>query len=151
MTESRGQVCSGVHGREPSADKFSLLFELSRSFNSLIDLDELLPYIAAQTRDLLQAESCAIFLFDAPRHELYFAIVSDVNPSVEHRLKGLRFPADQGIAGWVVQHGQPALVPNVANDKRFYRCRKKLKIMGCGKNPISGGFLLKVNGLISCY
>jgi Nif-specific regulatory protein len=121
MIESRGQICSRVHRREPSADKFSLLFELSRSFNSLIDLDELLPYIAAQTRNILQAESCAIFLLDALRHELYFAIVSDVNSSVEHRLKGLRFPADQGIAGWVVQHSQPALVPNVADDKRFYK------------------------------
>lgn len=121
MTESRGQICSGVHRREPSADKFSVLFELSRSFNSLIDLDELLPHVAAQTRNVLQAESCAIFLLDALRHELYFAIVSDVNSSVEHRLKDLHFPAEQGIAGWVVQHSQPALVLNVANDKRFYK------------------------------
>jgi Nif-specific regulatory protein len=121
MAESSAQGRNGVHGGAPSAEQFSLLFELSRSFNSLIDLDELLPYVAAQTRNLLQAESCAIFLLDAPQQELYFAIVSDAISSVEHRLKDIRFPADQGIAGWVVQHGQPALVPDVANDKRFYK------------------------------
>lgn len=121
MIESREQAWNGVRNEKPSMDKFSLLFELSRSFNSLIDLDELLPYIAAQTRNLLQAESCAIFLLDALQQELYFAIVSDAISSVEHRLKDIRFPADRGIAGWVVQHGQPALVPDVANDNRFYK------------------------------
>lgn len=121
MTESSVQIRTGVLRGTPSAEQFSLLFDLSRSFNSLIDLDELLPYIATQTRTLLQAESCAIFLLDAPRQEMYFAVVSDAISSVEHRLKDIRFPVAQGIAGWVVQHGQPALVLDVTRDKRFYK------------------------------
>jgi Nif-specific regulatory protein len=52
---------------------------------------------------------------------LYFATVSDAISSVGNRLKDIRFPVDRGIAGWVVQHGQTELVPDVTSDKRFYK------------------------------
>lgn len=120
MTEISASVQTAVD-REPfSAEKFSLLFDLSRAFSSLIDLDELLPYIADQTRHVLQAESCVIFLLDPERQELYFPIVSDEIFSVGNRLKDIRFPADRGIVGWVVQQGRPTLVSDVSIDKRFY-------------------------------
>ncbi|GAF76205.1 unnamed protein product, partial [marine sediment metagenome] len=32
-----------------------------------------------------------------------------------------RIPASEGIAGWVVEHGQPVLVPDVKKDERFYK------------------------------
>jgi Nif-specific regulatory protein len=121
MTECGVQAHNGVQGGASSAEKFSLLFELSRAFSSLIQLEELLPFVAAQTRNVLRAENCAIFLLDDSRQELYFAIVSDENASIENRLKDLRFPVTRGIAGWVVQNGQPALVTDVARDKRFYK------------------------------
>lgn len=121
MTESGTQAGNGVQGGTPSTEKFSLLFELSRAFSALIQLDELLPFIAEQTRNVLRAESCALFLLDDSRQELYFAIVSDAISSVGNRLKDIRFPVDRGIAGWVVQHGQTELVTDVANDKRFYK------------------------------
>src|SRR6185436_16196973 len=37
------------------------------------------------------------------------------------RLAELRFPADQGVAGWVLSHGEAVVVPDVGNDPRFYR------------------------------
>ena len=50
MTENGVQVRTGVHGGIPNAEQFSLLFELSRSFNAFIDLDELLPSGGVQER-----------------------------------------------------------------------------------------------------
>lgn len=120
MTETSALAPTEVARASASADKFALLFDLSRAFSSLIDLDELLPYIADQTRHVLQAESCVIFLLDLERQELYFPIVSDEISSVGNRLKEIRFPADRGIVGWVVQQGQPTLVTDVSTDRRFY-------------------------------
>jgi len=34
---------------------------------------------------------------------------------------GMRIPASRGIAGWVVQSGQPIAISDVANDPRFSR------------------------------
>lgn len=62
MTANGVQVQIGIQGGIPNAEQFSLLFELSRSFNAFIDLDELLPHVATQTRNVLHAESCAILL-----------------------------------------------------------------------------------------
>jgi len=103
-----------------SLEKLSLLFELSRSFSSLIELEELLPYIIAKTREVLQAESCSLLLLDEERQELYFPVISDASPAIEARVRGIRFPADRGIAGWVLQHGMPTRVTDVARDERWY-------------------------------
>jgi GAF domain-containing protein len=101
-------------------EKLSLLFELSRSFSSLIDLEELLPCIIAKTREGLQAESCSLLLLDEARQELYFPVISDTTPEVEARLKDIRFPAEKWVAGWVVQHGMPTRVPDVTRDDRWF-------------------------------
>src|SRR3989454_7088233 len=103
-----------------SVEQFSLLLELSRAFSALIDLEELLPTVIAKTQEVLQAASCALLLLDEERQELFFPVTSDVSPETEERLKAVRFPADRGVAGWVLQHGKPTLVPDVSRDERFY-------------------------------
>src|SRR5262245_46427166 len=120
MIEDGENIDGKIHAA-PRAEQFSLLYELSRAFSSLIELDELLPYVAAQTRAVLQAESCVIFLLDAAQQELYIPVVSDAISTVESRLKDIRLPADRGIVGWVVQQGKPTLVPDVSKDERFYK------------------------------
>src|SRR5215475_12601003 len=120
MIEDGENIDGKIH-TAPRAEQFALLFELSRAFSSLIELDELLPYVALQTRTVLQAESCAILLLDQEPQELYFAVISDADPAVEKRLKDIRFPADRGIVGWVVQRAEPTLVTDVASDKRFFK------------------------------
>jgi signal transduction histidine kinase len=98
----------------------SLLYEVSRSFSERIDLGELIPFVIDKTRELLCAESSAVLLLDEERQELYFPFAADVAPDVAQRLNQVRFPADQGIAGWVVRHGIPQLVPDVTKDARWY-------------------------------
>ncbi|MBI3328178.1 MAG: sigma 54-interacting transcriptional regulator [Nitrospinae bacterium] len=103
-----------------SVAKLSLLFELSRAFSALITLDELLPCIIAQTKGVLQAESCALLLLDEARQELYFPVTSDMSSEIETRFKDIRFPADKGIAGWVLQQMKAMRVADVSQDARFY-------------------------------
>ena len=100
--------------------RLSLLYDVSRSFNELIDLDQLILEVIAKTKELLHAESCAILLLDEQRHELYFPYSSDVDREVERRFSGVRVPIDRSVAGWVLQHGSPQLVPDVSKDERWY-------------------------------
>lgn len=103
-----------------SVEKLALLLELSRAFSAVIELEELLPAIITKTKEVLQAESCALLFLDEERQELFFPMASDLSPEIEERLKDIRFPADKGVAGWVLQQGMPTLVPDVTQDKRFY-------------------------------
>jgi Nif-specific regulatory protein len=104
----------------PDSERFSLLLDLCRAFSALMELDELIPFIIARTREVLQAENCAILLLDEKRQELVVPVTSDVNPEVEKRFQGLRFPADKGIAGWVLHEGKALLIPDVSQDTRWY-------------------------------
>jgi Nif-specific regulatory protein len=85
-----------------------------------MDLERLIPFVVSKTRDLLDAEGSAVLLLDEERGELYFPYSADVDSEVERRFAAIRFPADRGIAGWVVQKGIPQLVPDVAKDPRWY-------------------------------
>jgi Nif-specific regulatory protein len=100
-------------------DKLPLLVRLTRAFSALLELEELVPCILAKIKEVIQVESCAILLLDEEKKELYFPMISDVSAEIEERLKNIRFPADQGISGWVLQRGIPVLIPDVTRDKRF--------------------------------
>ncbi len=101
-------------------DQLELLYEVSRSLHSLIELDELLPAVVEKTKDLLDAEGCSLILLDETGEELYFPFVSPENTEIAERLRKLRMPADKGIAGAVLQSGTSLVVPDVRADPRFY-------------------------------
>jgi transcriptional regulator with GAF, ATPase, and Fis domain len=70
---------------------------------------------------LIGAEACSVILYDAARGEFYFPVASDERLESGDRLKEVRFPASEGISGWVLREGRSALVHDVASDERFYR------------------------------
>lgn len=79
-------------------DHLALLYEVSRSLHSLIDLDELLPAVVDKTKGLPDAEDRSLILLDETGNELYFPFVSPENDDIAQRLRTLRMPADKGIA-----------------------------------------------------
>ena len=103
-----------------STERLSLLFELTRMFSEQLELDELLPLVMEKTKEALRAENCSLLLLDETRQQLFFPVISDIDPEVGEHLREVTFPADRGVAGWVVQHGKSTLVPDAAKDERFY-------------------------------
>ncbi len=105
------------------ADRLHLLYELNRGLTGLTDLGDLLNYVTRRARELFNAEGCALLLLDPERHEFYFPIASENESYAASaaRLRQIRFPADQGIAGWVLQHDRAEIVADAASDPRFYR------------------------------
>ena len=97
------------------------LYEMGQSLCAIHDLDRVLQCAIEQVVALLGVEGASVILLDETRQELYFHVADDTRPGVERRLREVRFPAEQGIAGWVVREGVPALVPNLAQDPRHYR------------------------------
>ncbi len=98
----------------------ALFLEVSRSFHALVEPDELLSLITERIRTLLDAEACSVILHDPERGELYIPVSSDARIQSPDRLREVRFRVSEGIAGWVFREGRSVLVPDVANDPRFY-------------------------------
>ena len=105
-----------------SAERLHALYELNRRLATFTDLDDLLRHATQRARELLHAEGCALLLFDAGRHEFYFPVASQAESrrGSETRLSEIRFPADRGIAGWVLARGEAVRVEDAQRDARFY-------------------------------
>lgn len=93
------------------------LVETSVKLNSLLNLPELLKAIMESATRLLDAETSSLMLLDETTDELTFAVATG-EPG--ERVKELRVPANQGIAGWVLQHDELVVIDDVTGDERFY-------------------------------
>lgn len=93
------------------AADFQRILEISRAMVAAPDLDVLLKLIIDRSMELLDAERATLFLYDAPKNQLFSRIAAGV--------EGLRIPADKGIAGATVQTGSVINVPDAYADSRF--------------------------------
>ncbi|MEZ4669208.1 MAG: GAF domain-containing protein [Anaerolineae bacterium] len=96
-----------------------ILDDLAGRTKNISNDDELLPLlerIFVKALGLLNAPDGSLLLLDDESNELVFMLVKG---SLAANLKGYRIPADEGIAGWVVQRGEPTLVRDVRRDERF--------------------------------
>ena len=96
------------------------VYELGTAFVERLELDDLIPFVLARCREVLNAEGVAVLFIDQERNELYFPYVSEDDPEVAKRLTGLRFPAERGIAGAVLRSGRAEKVDDVGSDPRFF-------------------------------
>ena len=90
------------------------LIEISRSLNSTLNLRPLLHRIVLAGQDLTDSEDCSILLVDRKSGQLYFEEATNL-PGVH----SIIVPMEGSVAGWVVQTGEPLVVPDARNDPRF--------------------------------
>jgi GAF domain-containing protein len=93
------------------------IIAITASLNSTLKLSELLQEVMRSAAELLDAESSSLLLVDEETGELVFEVLGRVD---EEHLGGRRLPPGQGIAGWVVEHGEPVVVGDPGADPRFY-------------------------------
>lgn len=117
MTSYTSEAGAPAHRHEGRA---SLLYELCCAFAERTELDELVPLVMARCRESLGSEGASVLLLDAERGELYFPYVATEDSAMAGQLRGMRFPADRGIAGAVVRDGKALRVDDVAGDPRFF-------------------------------
>lgn len=114
-------MTSPEDGSETRA-RLDLLYETSRRLATFANLEELLGFVVSSARELFDAEGCSILLLDEARSEFYFPLVRQ-RPGYERsgeELAHVRVPADKGIAGWVLEHGEAVRVTGARSDSRFY-------------------------------
>ncbi|MBI3785025.1 MAG: sigma-54-dependent Fis family transcriptional regulator [Deltaproteobacteria bacterium] len=101
--------------------RLRLVSQLTSELGERIDSPDLVPFILSATKQLFDAEGCAVFLIDEERDELYTPYAEEVTPDADLRLRGLRFPASRGIAGWVFQNQSAQRIADVAQDPRWLK------------------------------
>jgi len=80
--------------------------------------DELLRSLTETARRLFGAAACSLALLTGDESELLYTVAAGKGAD---DVTGMRIPSSRGIAGWVVQSGQPIAISDVASDPRFAR------------------------------
>jgi len=94
-------------------DDLMVFHQLARSLNSSLDLDTILRTILDQMERIIAADMWTLLMLDEKHNELYYAIASG---SGEDALRDLRVRSGEGVAGWVLEHGETLIVPESEND-----------------------------------
>ncbi len=92
------------------------LFEIGKLIGSDLDPGILLSRIAELICQLIDAKSCSVMLLDADRKRLLAKAAYGLRTE---RMHSLSFKVGEGVAGWVVERGEAALIDDVSQDARF--------------------------------
>jgi signal transduction histidine kinase/ActR/RegA family two-component response regulator len=98
-------------------EKLGIALEIGALVNSTLSLAEVLHLIMTHANRVTNSVASTLMLVDETTGELVFSVPTGPK---EDKLIDIRIPPGEGIAGWVVEHEKPALVPNVKEDARFY-------------------------------
>lgn len=108
------QIKNGMEFSLPvKSDPLVSLVKIGRSITAVTDINVLLKVIAEETKIAIQADRCTVFLLDKEKNELWSKVALGMDS------QEIRFPADKGLAGYVVQTGEPLNIADAYSDSRF--------------------------------
>jgi signal transduction histidine kinase len=91
------------------------LMEVSRTLASTLELGKLLRKIIEAAKELTDSEAASIMLVDPSTGELRFEAATNM----EEIMLGIVIPVEGSIAGWIVTHSEPVVVPDTGQDSRW--------------------------------
>lgn len=106
-----------------------LLYTVSQQLNSSLDLDEVLGKVLRLTVEATGAGRGSFFLLDE-KGNVIRQILARPNQSSEISQYTVQKVMSEGLAGWVYEHRQSALVTDTTKDERWLRLPNDNDIMG---------------------
>jgi diguanylate cyclase (GGDEF)-like protein len=114
-----------TEGRIP-LDDLLVFHQLTRSLTSSLDLNTVLRTILEQMERTVHADLWTLVMLDEGRQELYYALAAG---GEQEALRDLRVKVGEGVAGWVVQHGETLIVPEAQDDPRWNKSSRMRSII----------------------
>jgi diguanylate cyclase (GGDEF)-like protein len=106
-----------TRGEPREAGEVAVFHELGKALTSSLQLDQVLRTIMEKIDEFLRPDTWSLLLLDEIKQELYFELAVGKGAPA---LKDVRIKMGQGIAGWVAQHDEAVIVPDVSKDTRFF-------------------------------
>lgn len=99
--------------------------EISRAIAEAQDLADTLDLITRHTTEVMQVDSCSIYLYNAGGGSLVLAATTGLNKA---SIGQASLPRGTGLTGWAAEHRQAVASANAFEDERFYH------IVGSGES-----------------
>lgn len=98
-------------------EELASLIEIGTMLTSCLDIHAILEIIMKQVERLIKPKAWSLLLVERESGDLVFEIAVS---SVAKQLKGVRIERGKGIAGWVAEHGEALMIPDVSKDERYF-------------------------------
>jgi two-component system sensor histidine kinase HydH len=92
------------------------LLNFSALINSSLKIESVLNNAMKWAEEFMDAEASSIYELDETKDELFIRLARGEK---KDPVKGIRLKEGEGIAGWVVQSGQPMVVPDTSKEIKF--------------------------------
>lgn len=96
--------------------ELAALNEINKAITSSLDLDQILSQTMHGIREILHVEAGSLLLLDEDSGLLEF---KKILSGSQEQIVGFKLKPGEGIAGHVIQEGEPLLVLDAQNDPRF--------------------------------
>ena len=110
---------------QPSGDRLALLYRLSHTFNSSLDLDEVLNRVMDEVVAATRAERGFVMLNEAGGRPV-FRVARGMDRGT---IDGPQFQVSRSVVERVAREGQPILTSDAQSDDRF-SMRRSVKALG---------------------
>ena len=84
--------------------------------SSDLDVREMSRRVAAVVTEATGADVCFVHLVDEERHRV---VLAGATPPFDELVGTVELAIGEGVAGWVAQHAEPAVVPDKWSDSRY--------------------------------
>jgi len=111
-----GKIKLRTNELKKSKDRLSILYQISRSISSTLELDNILKVILDFSVKISGANRGSVMLLDEKKN--VFFIKAAYNLSEKIIRKGT-FAKDENTIGWVVKNKKPLYIKDLEQDKRF--------------------------------
>jgi len=111
------EIFKTMQSRSILLDNYEKIIQLNQQILLADDLISALQVIMDMAKTTLGGEGSSLLLVDARTGEMYFNVISGEH---ESKLKEIRIPSGQGIAGSVVATARPEIIRSVQDDPRAF-------------------------------
>ncbi len=110
---------------EQKTAQLAAIRDISRAIAEAQDLKDTLDLITRRSTEVMQVDSCSIYLFNQARDKLILAASTGLN---QDGIGSYFIPAGAGLTGWAAEHREAVALSDAFADPRFFR------ILGSGES-----------------
>jgi diguanylate cyclase (GGDEF)-like protein len=115
--ENQAANSAGDGGTTEDLIRLSFFTDIAKAISGAQNLDQTLDEIMDQVGRIFAPRNWSLLLRDEGTGELTFTVV--VGGEEAAKLRGHKIPQGHGVAGWIAEHGRPAIISDVHADERF--------------------------------
>jgi len=140
--ELEGKVKLRTHELKKSKDRLFILYQISRSISSTLELDNILMVILVFSVKISGANRGSVMLLDEKRNVFFIKAAYNLSEKV---ILNVTFAKDENTIGWVVKNKKSLYIKDLEKDKRFskkeivdYKIKQLLMVPIIIENEVKG-------------